>query len=97
MTDLKPRDRLMRVINNIAPTDKANLIRFNGGLVKAWEDGKNLWIRTRYKLLYPTHLPHLAAKLNGINVYKTRYSPVISIMGEDGKVVRLKLEDQNGG
>jgi hypothetical protein len=92
---LKSRDSLMRVLNNLPPTSDSTIVRFNSN-IKAWKDGSFLWIRTRLDLKYPVHLPQNAASLNGVNVYKTKYSPVISVMNNDGNIERLKAGDFNG-
>lgn len=92
---LKSRDSLMRVLNNIPPTTESSLVRFNGD-IKAWKDEGFLWIRTKLTLKYPTHLPQNVASLNGVNVYKTKYSPIISVMNNDGNIVRLKAGEFNG-
>ncbi|MFK5892252.1 MAG: DotH/IcmK family type IV secretion protein [Pseudomonadota bacterium] len=92
LNELEARNELMRVLNNLPPSDDAENIRFNQG-IKAWKQGNYLWIRTKLRLFYPVHSPQNAASLNGVTVYKTKYSPVISVMNNEGKIMRLKRKD----
>ena len=85
---LDSRNMLMRVLNNLPPSDKAQKLHFGNG-ISAWKVGNDMWIRTSRSLYYPIPNPKISSEINGIKAYKTKYSSVLTIKEADGHFLRV--------
>ena len=91
-SSLKSLDTLTRALNGIKPVQDAKSIYFNGP-IKAWRKGDDMWVRTPYDMKIPrVRNTALKLSLNGVNVYKTRYSRIISVIDNNNGIVRYQQE-----
>ncbi len=81
---LDDRTELLRVLNWQAPGDNYRQVPFDYQNLTAWDDGHNLWVRTKARLLGARL--RQSGSLSGVNAYKISSRPALTLLDRKGRI-----------
>ncbi len=84
---LDDRSQMLRVLNNMAPGEDYRQAIF-GPEVTAWDNGQNMWLRTRARLLGMATAT--SGSLNGVNAYRVPSVGAITLLDNEGRIRTLR-------
>ena len=80
---------LLSVLDGVAPPG-SQVLSVSGGDAKAWSQGSDMYLRTRYTVLSPGWLATVNSA-DGLHVYKMQKTPVV-LASNHGRLIQLKIE-----